>query len=110
MSDLIIGLTGGIGSGKTTVSDIFTRQHNIVVVDADVISREVVAPSSNALRKIKHYFGSSVVDATNHLNRLKLRNIVFDSDKKSLVECLAAPTSFGQQCSINKCRQLATKQ
>lgn len=82
MSEFIVGLTGGIGSGKTTVSDIFAQDYGIVVVDADVISREVVAPGTSALKKIRDYFGGSVLDDNGFLDRGNLRDIVFSSDEK----------------------------
>lgn len=82
MSDFIIGLTGGIGSGKTTVSDLFTELFAITVVDADVISREVVAPGSPAIEEIRGYFGDTVIQDDGQLNRATLRQIVFTSEEK----------------------------
>ena len=60
MSKIIIGLTGGIGSGKTTVANIFLAL-GIDIIDADIIAREVVEPNSLALGKIKQYFGDKLI-------------------------------------------------
>ena len=109
MSKFIVGLTGGIGSGKTTVSNIFAQQFDITVIDADVIARQVVEPGSPALTQIKDYFGEQVITIDGQLNRGKLREVVFQSDTKkqwlnSLLhplirdemraQCLAAPSTY----------------
>ena len=78
---LIIGLTGGIGSGKSTVAKEFIAL-GIDVVDADKVAREVVEPGQPALAKIELYFGKEVVDINGELDRAKLRNIIFKSDTK----------------------------
>lgn len=82
MSNFIVGLTGGIGSGKTTVSDLFNTLYGITIVDADVIAREVVEPGTHALSQIREYFGDSVVGAEGELDRTALRNLVFTSEEK----------------------------
>ncbi|MBU2979401.1 dephospho-CoA kinase [Alteromonas sp. C1M14] len=74
----VVGLTGGIGSGKSAVSDLFAKL-GIDVVDADIVAREVVAPGRPALNRIVRRFGSDIVNNDGHLNRAKLRQIVFDS-------------------------------
>lgn len=73
----IVGLTGGIGSGKTTVSDIF-KQHGITIVDADLVAREVVAPESAGLKAIVSHFGERVLQADGQLDRATLRREIFD--------------------------------
>ncbi|WP_160061030.1 dephospho-CoA kinase [Psychromonas sp. L1A2] len=78
---LIIGLTGGIGSGKSTVAKEFIAL-GIDVVDADKVAREVVEPGQPALAKIELYFGKEVVDINGELDRAKLRNIIFKSETK----------------------------
>ena len=78
---LIIGLTGGIGSGKSTVAKEFIAL-GIDVVDADKVAREVVEPGQPALAKIELYFGKKVVDINGELDRAKLRNIIFKSETK----------------------------
>ena len=76
MSGIIIGLTGGIGCGKSTSSDEFARL-GINIVDADIIAREVVAPNSPGLLAIVTRFGHDVIAADGSLDRAKLRKIIF---------------------------------
>ena len=76
MSKFVVGVTGGIGSGKTTVTDLFA-EHGITVVDADVIAREVVAPESDGLRQIVEHFGKSILLPSGSLDRNALRKHVF---------------------------------
>ena len=73
---LIIGLTGGIGSGKTAASDIF-ESLGVNVVDADVVARQVVEPGSSALKAIVEHFGNNILQDDNYLDRAKLRAIIF---------------------------------
>lgn len=73
---LVIGLTGGIGSGKSTVAELFQRQ-GIDLVDADVIAREVVAPGEPALARIAAHFGQQIIDEQGNLRRAALRERVF---------------------------------
>jgi dephospho-CoA kinase len=77
VSDYVVGISGGIGSGKTTVTDLFAK-YGIEVIDADVIAREVVEPETPALKAIIHKFGESVLDPSGSLDRAKLRNLVFE--------------------------------
>lgn len=72
----IIGLTGGIGSGKTAASDWFAAQ-GIVVVDADVVAREVVAIGQPALDEIQRTFGTNMLQADGTLNRTAMREYIF---------------------------------
>lgn len=73
---LIVGLTGGIGSGKSTVTRCFSEL-GVPVLDADDIAREVVAPGQPALEEISRAFGPSVIDDQGRLRRDRLRRIVF---------------------------------
>ncbi|WP_419149496.1 dephospho-CoA kinase [Pseudoalteromonas 'SMAR'] len=87
----ILGLTGGIGAGKTAVSD-YLAQQGIVIVDADVVAREVVEPGSEALEAIKEEFGEQVIQADDSLNRAKLRQLIFaDNNKKQWLNNLLHP-------------------
>lgn len=73
---LIVGLTGGIGSGKSTVTRCFSEL-GVPVVDADEIAREVVAPGQPAMGEITRAFGPTVIDDQGRLRRDQLRRIVF---------------------------------
>lgn len=75
---LIIGLTGGIGSGKTTVSDCFS-QLGVPVIDTDLIARELVQPGQPALADITALFGNKVLDQDGSLNRSRLGDITFNN-------------------------------
>jgi dephospho-CoA kinase len=87
----IVGLTGGIGSGKTTVANLF-EQLDIDIVDADIVAREVVEPGQPALEKIKQYFGDEIVSNSGQLNRTLLRTIIFsDLQKKDWLNKLLHP-------------------
>ncbi len=79
MSDTMftIGLTGGIGSGKSTVSDIF-QTLGVPVIDSDIIAREVVEPGEPGLEAIIARFGQDTLYPDGTLNRQYLRNLVFD--------------------------------
>jgi dephospho-CoA kinase len=91
MSEFIVGLTGGIGSGKSAVSDLFEKK-GIVVVDADLVSRQVVEPGTPALAQIAEHFGLDILDQEGKLIRSKLRNIIFtDAQEKSWLEHLLHP-------------------
>lgn len=88
---LIIGLTGGIGSGKTAVSDRFAAK-GITVVDADLASRAVVEPGRPALKAIEAHFGSEVITAAGTLDRALLRQKVFaDESERKWLEQLTHP-------------------
>jgi dephospho-CoA kinase len=76
MSKLIIGLTGGIASGKTTVSEMF-QLLGVDIIDADIIAREVVTPPSIALNAIASHFGDDYIQVDGQLNRPLLRQKVF---------------------------------
>lgn len=77
---ILVGLTGGIGSGKSTVSDLLTS-HGAVVIDADKITRELQVPGSPVLREIVDAFGADVLGPDGELDRPKLASKVFgDAD------------------------------
>ncbi|EGG98860.1 Dephospho-CoA kinase [gamma proteobacterium IMCC2047] len=87
----IIGLTGGIGSGKTTVSDLFSNL-GIEVADADVAARQVVLPGSQALLSIQAHFGDQAIMADGSLNRQALRKQVFNNEnERKWLEALLHP-------------------
>ena len=87
----VVGLTGGIGSGKSAATAIF-EDLGIDVVDADLASREAVLPGSKALDEIQKKFGSEILLEDQTLNRAKLREIIFDnSEDKIWLEQLLHP-------------------
>jgi dephospho-CoA kinase len=80
---LLIGLTGGIGSGKSTVAEQF-RALGAGYVDADMVAREVVAPGTPALAAIIEHFGAELLQADGALNRAALRQRIFSDDTAKL--------------------------
>ena len=89
---LIIGLTGGIGSGKSAAAARFEQAHGIHVVDADIKSRVVVEPGRPALQHIVDRFGDAVLQADGSLNRAALRERVFQlPDERRWLEQLLHP-------------------
>jgi dephospho-CoA kinase len=88
---LVIGLTGGIGSGKSTVAEMFAAL-SVPVIDMDHIARQVVEPGQPALAQITHEFGTNVLDGDGRLNRRKLRELIFDSaGKRRRLEAILHP-------------------
>lgn len=88
---LVIGLTGGLASGKSTVANLFA-QKNINIIDTDIIAREVVEPGQSAYEKIVKHFGQDVVQDDKQLNRKKLRELVFhNTEQKHWLEKLLHP-------------------
>lgn len=77
----IIALTGGIGSGKSTVSDKFASL-GVPIVDADIISRQIVMPNTYAFNMIKQHFGSTILNNDGSLNRAKLRKKIFSDPRE----------------------------
>jgi len=88
---LIIGLTGGIGSGKSTVTKYF-EQLDVPVIDADVITRELVKPGKDALKEIEAHFGPEIIQTDGQLNRAWLRARIFDNaDERKVLENILHP-------------------
>ena len=78
---LRVGLTGGIGSGKSTAAALFAG-HGVPVIDADEIARELVIPGGPAYQEILQVFGDEIVDVNGNLDRDRLRRIVFANPKQ----------------------------
>ncbi|MCT8988026.1 dephospho-CoA kinase [Shewanella phaeophyticola] len=83
LAKFVVGLTGGIASGKTTVANLFA-EFGIELVDADVIAREVVAIGSAGLTAIVEHFGDKILLADGQLDRAALRNQVFNNETQRL--------------------------
>lgn len=81
----IVALTGGIGSGKSTVSSKFAS-FGVPIIDTDIISRQIVIHNTNVFSRIKQHFGSIVCNNDGSLNRAKLRKEIFSKQKKNLVK------------------------
>lgn len=91
MSGYIVGVTGGIGSGKTTVTDCFAKK-GITVIDADIVARQVVEPGTSALEAIVEKFGKGIVDHEQMLDRSALRKLIFaEPQLKSWLNALLHP-------------------
>jgi dephospho-CoA kinase len=98
---LKIGLTGGIGSGKSTIADLFKTLFNIPIIDADIIARQLVEPGQKALFLIQNKFGQSVINQNGALDRDKLREIIFtDPAKKQQLEEILHPLIYSEMQSI----------
>ncbi len=91
---LKIGLTGGIGSGKTTVANYFAAL-GVPVIDADQIARDLVSPGQPTLQAIVDAFGPAVLDSAGHLDRARLRAMVFGAEarpgQRQLLESILHP-------------------
>lgn len=87
----IVGLTGGIGSGKSAATDYF-QELGIDIVDADLIARTVVQPGTSTLEQITQHFGSKILQENGELDRAALRQRIFSSsDEKQWLEGLLHP-------------------
>ena len=90
-SNLYIGLSGGIASGKTIVSDEFSSL-GADIIDTDIIARELIFPGSETLNEIISVFGENVIQDDGNLNRKLMRQIIFsEKDKKIILEKIMHP-------------------
>jgi dephospho-CoA kinase len=80
----LIGLTGGIAAGKSTVAKRWV-EHGAIEIDADSLARDVVQPGSEGLKRVVQAFGESVIDDGGELNRKALAKLIFESDEKRLL-------------------------
>ena len=88
---MIIGITGGIASGKTIVSD-YVKKLGYPVVDADLLSREIMAPGSPVLEQVRHIFGETVIAGDGALNRKALAEKIFhDEQARQTLDGLTHP-------------------
>lgn len=103
MSAFIVGLTGGIGSGKSQVSALFEAL-DVTVVDADLIAREVVEPGTEGLAAIAEHFGAEILAADGSLNRAALRARVFnDEAERRWLNALTHPLIRSEM--VRRCRE-----
>ena len=106
----VIGLTGSIGSGKSTVSCFF-EELGAVVIDADQVSRQVVEPGSPALKELTVTFGENILNPDGSLNRTLVAEIVFNSDeKRGLLNSIIHPMIFNEiNSTIGEYREKGTE-
>lgn len=106
----VIGLTGSIGSGKSTVSCFF-EELGAVVIDADQVSRQVVEPGSPALKELTVTFGENILNPDGSLNRTLVAEIVFNSDeKRELLNSIIHPMIFNEiNSTIGEYREKGTE-
>ena len=91
---LKVGLTGGIGCGKTTIAGLFEK-HAVPVIDADRIAHQLVAKGQAALVRIEQAFGAAVLNGDGTLNRQKLKEIIFsDAGQKQKLESILHPMIY----------------
>ncbi|MFT2111600.1 dephospho-CoA kinase [Marinomonas sp. 2405UD68-3] len=91
MTQTIIGLTGGIGSGKSTIASLFAKL-NVDYIDVDDVAREVVKPGTELLGLIHDRYGPSMLNDDHSLNRATLRHIIFnDLNEKKWLESITHP-------------------
>ena len=108
-----IGLTGGIASGKTTITNYIRKYKNIPILDADNLSRELIKPNTYGYKKILDFFGNKIIDNKNNsergINRKLLRDIIFkQSESKEWIEKLLHPLikeKMIEECSRYKNNQ-----
>jgi dephospho-CoA kinase len=88
---LVVGLTGGVGMGKSTVAEVLCGRGEMLI-DTDVLAREAVAPGSEALAKIRENFGAGVIALNGFLDRAKLAAEVFEvPERRKLLESIVHP-------------------
>ncbi len=98
MPALLLGLTGGIGSGKSTVAASFSK-HEIPVIDADAISRQSTAAQGNAMEAIRAKFGAEMIAADGGLDREAMRTLVFSNPSARLMLQEIVHPLVGQEIS-----------
>ncbi len=97
---LLVGLTGGIGSGKSLAAKIF-EELGARIIDADKLCRDLVRPGQPALNEIVSFFGELILNSTGNLDREKLAEIIFqDPGKKSALEAILHPKVFEKEREI----------
>ena len=108
-----IGLTGGIASGKSTITNYIREHKKIPILDADNLSKELIKPSTYGYKKILDYFGNQIIDKKNssdkEINRKLLRNIIFkNSESREWIEKLLHP--LVKERMVEECSQYKNNQ
>ena len=100
---LVIGVTGGIGSGKTTVANLFSSL-GAPVIDADELAKQVVAPGQPAYEEILQHFGATILGKSGELDRRRLRERIFsDPAKRDRLEAIVHPRVYAQMKLLLDC-------
>lgn len=106
MSDFVVGLTGGIGSGKSTVADLFVA-HGASLVDTDAIAHQLTTAGGLAMPAIIDQFGSEIADTNGALDRAAMRRLVFaDPAARAKLEAILHPMI--RQISAERCAEATT--
>ena len=106
MSHFVVGLTGGVGSGKSTVANLFVA-HGVVLVDTDAIAHELTGPGGAAMPALAEEFGRAVINAQSGLDRAAMRQRVFaDASARTRLESILHPMI--RRISAERCRAAAT--
>ena len=107
-----IGLTGGIASGKTTITNYIKKHKNIPILDADHLSKELIKPNTYGYKKILDYFGNQIIDKYSTkkiINKKLLRKIIFENEKdRKWIENLLHPLI--KERMIQECSQYRNNQ
>ena len=108
-----IGLTGGIASGKSTITNFIKKHKSIPILDADNLSRELIKPNTYGYKKILDYFGNQIIDNKNNskklINRKLLKNIIFNNaESREWIENLLHPLI--KEKMIEECIQYKNNQ
>ncbi len=92
----LVGLTGGIGSGKSTVANLFAAQ-GVRIVDTDLIAHQLTQAGGAALTAIRDKFGGAFIDSHGALDRSKMRNLIFENPaEKAILESILHPLILAQ--------------
>ncbi|SKB14901.1 Dephospho-CoA kinase [Planktothrix sp. PCC 11201] len=104
----LIGLTGGIGTGKTTVSNYLATTYQLPIWDADLYAREAVKPGSSVLKQIVNRYGREILLYDGNLNRQKLGSLIFsNSSERTWLEQQIHP--FVRDCFVHNIQQLEAR-
>ncbi|MBX3326513.1 MAG: dephospho-CoA kinase [Nitrospira sp.] len=99
---ILIGLTGGVATGKSTVAKMF-KECGAIVIDADALAREVVRPGKPAWREIRRRFGQSILNADRTINRQALGSLVFNNPmQRRVLERIVHPRVAREQIKLTR--------
>ena len=79
---MVIGITGGVGCGKSTVLNILCNKYNAHIIDADKVAHRLMEPLGQVYEKVRNYFGDEIISEDGNIDRKKLGKIVFNNKEK----------------------------